>query len=176
MLKVQSLPQGEKTSKDFTVVLNDTLTVDLYEARVSAVPYNTIWPGQQRPIDQTELAPFFSFEMDEAVNVHLTADKDFQEVVIRPLSENIKAKTDGRDIYFTIRQPGQYTVELDGFHNALHIFTNPIADFGVTADDQNVIYFAPGIHKAGVIDVKSNQTVYIDAGAVVYGAVIGIDS
>jgi hypothetical protein len=37
-----------------------------------------------------------------------------------------------------------------------------------------VIYFPPGIHRPGVIDIKSGQTVFIDTGAVVYGSVLGI--
>lgn len=174
MLKFTASPQGEKLSDDFIVELNEEVTFNPYEARVSAMPYNTTWPGMQRPIDQTEFASFFSFKMDEEIRVHLKSKKEFSEVEIRPLSKNIKARIDGNDIYFTIKEVGQYTVELDGFHNALHIFADPICDFGVDKNDECVIYFAPGVHHAGVIEVTSNQTVFIDSGAVVYGSVVGM--
>jgi len=174
MINVQKIPLGEEKSKDFKVLLNGTVSAELYSARVSAVPYNTVWPGCQRPLDQTELASFLSFETDEEVHVRLTACRDFQNIVVRPISENICARKEGRDIFFTIQKPGQYTVELDGFSKALHIFANPVADCCVDPSSPDVIYFAPGIHKPGLIEVKSNQTVYIDSGAVVYGAIQSI--
>lgn len=166
MLKIPPFPDGENESHDFSVTLNG-LPVRLYEARVSAMPYNTVWPGRQRPLDQTELASFFSYEADEPVNVRIKAGRDFHEVVVRPLSKQIKPQTHDGIIEFTIDGCGQYTVELDGFHNALHIFANPPADL---PGDENVLYFAPGVHRAGHVEIKSGQTVYIDAGAVVYGS------
>jgi len=173
MLKTAPIPEGEQVCDDFSVALNGE-AVCCHAARVSAMPYNTVWPGRQRPLDQTETASFFSFEADETVTVRLEAKKPFSEVVVRPLSENIAPKTDGQTIEFEICRPGQYVVECDGFHNALHIFANPPADFGIDKTDPSVIYFPPGVHRPGTIEITDGQTVYIDAGAVVYGAVLGI--
>lgn len=175
MLKIPVFPDGESESLKYIVTLNN-YPVRLYEARVSAMPYNTVWPGKQRPLSQTELASFFSFESNEPVTVCVTSDHDFNEVTVRPISKGIKTLIEGRNINFVIRNAGQYTVELDGFHCALHIFSNPIADFGVFPEDENVIYFAPGIHRTGLFEIKSHQTVYIDAGAVVYGSIMTMNS
>jgi hypothetical protein len=139
------------------------------------MPYNTLWPGRQRPLDQTEIASFVSFETDEPVTVRLESKKPFSELVIRPLSEKIVPVVNGRTIEFVISRPGQYVVECDGFHNALHIFVNPPENFNVDKNDPSVIYFPPGVHHPGVIEMKDGQTVYIDSGAVVYGAVVGIN-
>ena len=174
MPKVFPIPAGEHICDDFSVLLNGKSAV-CHAARVSAIPYNTVWPGRQRPADQTEIASFISFETDETVTVHLEAKKPFSEVVVRPLSEKITAKTHGQTIEFEISRPGQYVVECDGFHNALHIFANPPANFGVNKTDPSVIYFPPGVHYPGVIEINDGQTVYIDAGAVVYGTVVGIN-
>jgi len=40
----------------------------------------------------------------------------------------------------------------------------------------SVHYFGPGIHDAGVINIRSNETVFIDGGAVVHGVVTSQDS
>lgn len=53
------------------------------------MPYNTVWPGCQRPMDQTEVASFISFEMDSPVTLELSVRKDVQEAVVRPLSRGI---------------------------------------------------------------------------------------
>jgi hypothetical protein len=38
-------------------------------------------------------------------------------------------------------------------------------------EDPNVIYFGPGIHQAGLIKLASHQTLYLDGGSVVKGAI-----
>lgn len=170
MLRIHHLPAGEMTVSDFAVSLNGEKTLPWF-CRVSAMPYNTVWPGCQRPLDQTEIASFISFEMDEPIHVHLTAARDFKEVTVRPLSKSIAPAVSGRDIDLTITQCGQYTVELDGLHNPLHIFANPPSDFGVDKAAPNVLYLAPGIHELGNIELKDGQTLFVDGGAVLYGSV-----
>lgn len=171
MLKTYPIPAGEPVSGDFQIKLNGQ-PVDAYVARVSAIPFNRVWPGKQRPIEQTELASFVYYASDEPITVTLTAAKDFSDITVRPLSKNIKPEINGRNIVFVIEKAGQYTVELDGFHNALHIFANPVFDFGVSPDDSGVIYYGAGIHDAGYIDLKSGQTLYIDAGSVLRASVM----
>lgn len=173
MVRITKIPDGEKVSEDFAISING-LTAKAYAARVSAMPFNRYWPGRQRPIEQTEQASFLTFTMDEPVRLELTASKEFHEAVIRPKSRGILPEIDGKTLRFTIEQCGQYTVELDGVHHALHIFANPEKDFGVSPDQENVVYFPPGVHHSGMIHLKSNQTLYIDQDAVVYGAVLAV--
>lgn len=170
MLRIHHPPEGEATASNFSVQLNGEETLPWF-CRVSAMPYNTVWPGYQRPLDQTETASFISFEMDAPVTVRLRADRDFDEAIVRPLHRAVVPAVNGRDIEFTISECGQYTVELDGWHGALHIFANPVSDFGVRRDDPGVIYFAPGIHETGEIELEDNQTLFVEGGAVIYGSV-----
>ena len=156
-------------------VLANGKDIPLHAARVSKMPFNRWWPGHQRPLDQTEIASFVSFETDESVEMVVEPKKDFNEVIIRPLSKKITPKVLDGKIYFTIQKPGQYTVELDGFHEALHLFVNPKKPYEIPdKNSPDVIYFGEGIHDAGVIELKSNQTLYIDENAVVYGRVYAI--
>ena len=50
-------PAGEKLFEDYTLRVNGQ-AVPVYACRVSAMPFNQVWPGYQRPLDQTELAGF----------------------------------------------------------------------------------------------------------------------
>ena len=174
MLKIHHPPKAEITVSDFSVTLNGEKTLPWF-CRVSAMPYNTVWPGHQRPMDQSEVASFLSFEMSEPVTVHLVASRDFDDLSIRPLSKGVQARVHGREIEFTLTQCGSYTVELDGWHNALHIFANPVCDFGVTDKSApGVRYFGPGIHEVGDLELSNGETLFVDGGAVLYGSVTAI--
>ena len=175
MLKITDIPQGEMVSELYEVKLNGTPAKANF-ARVSAMPFNCTWPGHQRVLEQTEEAAFINFAMSEPVRVEVTAKKDFTEAVVRPLHDGIVPQINGKTVTFTIEKAGQYTLELDGWHNALHIFANPDCDYGVNPEDENVIYFSAGVHYPGVIRLESNQTVYIDKDAVVYGAVCAVQA
>ena len=173
MLKIYPISADSKKCNHFNVKVNGEI-VEAYSCTVSAMPFNRCWPGYQRPIDQTEEASFIYFDTDKIVDFEIESSKDFSEIQIRPLSENIKPKVDGRIIKFSAGV-GQYTVELDGHHNALHIFVNPIKDYGINIEDESVLYFGPGVHRPGHIVLKSGQTIFIDGGAVVYGTVYAED-
>jgi len=171
--KIYSTP--ESIHNYYSVYVKDTL-VPLHEARVSAYPFNRRWPGHQRPVEQSELAYFVSFEMDEPVQIKICPQKSFKEVIIRPMSKGICPEVVNGTIYFTLSKSGGYTVELDGYHHALHIFADPVKKYAVDIKSENTIYFGAGIHDAGIINVKSNQTVFIDEGSVVYACIHGENS
>jgi polygalacturonase len=93
-------------------------------------------------------------------------------VAIRPNNDNIKYTKSGSDIYFEVARPQKLSVEFDKDRlNNFFLFANQAATKTVNSGSNNVIYFGPGIHHAGAITLSSNQTLYIDGGAVVYGYV-----
>ena len=146
---------------------NEQLAV--HDARVSAIPYNTVWPGKQRPLDQTEEAYFVSFDMSEKTTLCVDIkDAEIEKYALRPLEFNIPCRQEGNSLIIEIEKPMNFTVEVNGYHNALHVFANPKDDF---IPDENTLYFGPGEHDVGLIFPKSNQTVYIAEGAVVYGSI-----
>ena len=159
--------------KHYSVFINEK-SVPVELARVSRFPFNRHWPGHQRPLNQTEVTGFVSFDVAGEMNIRVVCDFDFKEVAIRPLSLNIKPKIENNTLYFTINKPCQAVVEFDGISGALHLFANPKENYPIPQND--VIYFGPGEHNVGHIDLKSNQTVYIDEGAVVYGEIYATDA
>lgn len=64
--------------------------------------------------------------------------------------------------------------EPDGKNHPLLIFANAPEQNAPKKGDANIIYFGPGIHRptGGVIQLKSNQTLYIAGGAIVHAAVV----
>jgi len=158
--------------KEYHVFVNE-LPLPLEAARVSRFPFNRNWPGFQRPLDQTEVTGFASFDLAEPSEIRVECDFDFREVVIRPLSLGITPRIDGRCVTFTLTRPCQTVVEFDGISGALHLFADPPEADPVPAE--NCLYFGPGEHDAGRIILQSGQTVYIDQGAVVYGEIYGCD-
>ena len=172
MIKHNKIPKGETPSSDYVVTLNGECA-DIYQCRVSAIPFNTVWPGYQRPVEQTELASFMYFSMDsnDTVSVRVDVMREFKEAVIRPASSGVTPKIDGNSVVFTVEKTGQYVLEIDGHHHALHIFVNKSLDFDIDKKSKDVIYFGPGIHRPGKIELKSNQILYIDDGAVVHTSI-----
>ena len=165
-------PEQEKLFGDYTLRVNGQ-AVPVYVCRVSAMPFDQVWPGYQRPLDQTELAGFGYWEMTGPVHVEVLAKRPFRAVAVRPSSRRIQPLVQGSRVTFELPHPGQITVEFDGTHHALHLFANPPQSAALRPGDPSVLYFGPGVHRPGRILLKNGQTVYIAGGAVVYTAIEG---
>ena len=64
----------EPISEDYKVFVNGE-EIPVYTCRISQYPFNRVWPGYQRSINQTELASFVNIVSDEAVDIEVIADK-----------------------------------------------------------------------------------------------------
>ena len=163
-------PPGETLCEDYALRVNGQ-PVPVCSCRVSAVPFNQVWPGYQRPIDQTELAGFAHWGMSGPMSVEILSKRSFTNTVVRPGSSEVRPIVRGRTIAFALVKPGQVTVELDGPHRALHLFADPPEADVPKSDGAGMRYFGPGIHRPGKIQLKSGETLYVAGGAVVYTAV-----
>jgi len=170
-----SAPEQEKKSDDFVLSV-DSKPVFVYQARVSKYPVNQIWPGYQRPINQTEIASFAYFDFEGEVAIKIISNKEIETLDIRPREFGITPVIKGKSIEFKLSKPSQFIVEVNGYHHALHIFANPVETFNIDKEDPKVHYFGPGIHEAGVINLKSDETVFIEGGAIVYGVINSEDA
>ena len=180
MLKIYNIPEGEAVSGLYDIEINGLRTFAHF-ARVSAVPYNTIWPGYQRPLDQTEEAPFVCFRTDgecvfsvapaKALR-QLWGEKFPENVVVRPLSRKISCEIVGETVRFTLPGPGYYTLEFDGQHNCLHIFADGPETEKYEGEAEKATYrFVNGVFDAGRIMLKTGESVFIGEDAVVYGSI-----
>ena len=163
-------PPEASRSDDFDMFVNGK-QVFVHQARTSKYPINQIWRGYQRPIDQTEISSFGYFDFEGEVEISITSKAKIETVEIRPKEFEIEPIIENNTMKFKLAEPLQFVVEVNGYHQALHIFANPISAYDMDKNDTKVHYFGPGTHDAGIIELQSDETVYIDGGAVVYGII-----
>ncbi len=176
MLILHHPPEGKPLYTKCSVTVNG-IPVQTPAVRVSAMPYNTAWPGHQRPIDQTELAPMMSFSSDAPITIAVTYPQPPGEVLVRPLSRGVIAKVEGCTATLILTNIGAYTVEADGFHEALHIFFDPIKYFESYAEGMDtVLRYGAGVHHVGRVELFSNTAVIIDRDALVYGSFVAVNA
>jgi hypothetical protein len=158
-------PSGIKAATD-RIIEVDGKPVFVYDTAV-----NLNHAFSKNPELSTTPVAYFDFSGKVEVKIRAPGVK-IEAATIRPLSSGIKPTISGDTLTFYIDKPQKLTIELNNeIKRAIHLFANSIEVNPPSKDDPNVIYFGPGVHKAGAIPVKSNQTVYISGGAVVYGVV-----
>lgn len=162
-------PTGEALSEDYQLKVNGQ-PVSVYACRVSAMPFNQVWPGYQRPLDQTELAGFACWDMAGPVQIEVQTRLAVRSAVVRPTSRGVRPVVEGNRISFSLDRPGPVIVEVNGPHHALHLFASSPETNAPGPDTPGVRFFGPGVHRPGKIELKSNETVYLAGGAVVYGS------
>ena len=158
------------TSDDYAVSLDGT-SVEVRACRESRIPFNRVWPGRQRPLDQTERASYLAFEAEGPVSCRVVPKHSFAKAVVRPLSKGLKPTVVDGSISFTIPKPGYYVLETDGPHKALHVFMEPPRDF--PERNAATLSYGPGMHMAGLVRLKDHDRVYIDRDAIVFGCFTG---
>jgi hypothetical protein len=158
-------PPEQRQAIDYQIQVNNK-PLHIYN---TAVNFNRTWTKEPR----IEKTPMAYFDFDGTVKIDIKSkETKVENVVVRPLSLGIKPEIKGDTISFELDKPAKLTIEVNGnIKRAIHLFANPLEKDVPRKDDPNVIYFGPGIHKVGRIPVKSNQTVYISGGAVVYGCI-----
>ncbi|MBE7025329.1 MAG: hypothetical protein E7408_04675 [Ruminococcaceae bacterium] len=158
----------EPISADYRVFI-DNEEVPVYTCRISKMPFNRIWPGYQRPIEQTEVVSFINLVSDEPVQLEVEMKIPHERVCLRPLSCGIvPVEKEGR-ISVTLPKNGQFVLEGDNHHGCLFIFNAP--PIKAPTEDEVTHYFGPGVHIPGKIVLQDNESVYVDKDALVFGTV-----
>ncbi|MER5177352.1 glycosyl hydrolase family 28 protein [Streptomyces sp. NPDC002896] len=166
-LVVYPIPSGVPTNSSFSVKARtpggEWQTVPVYRARAKMIDANT----GSGPVYNSSVA---TFDFDGTVEVAVTSSKGtIGSARIRPLSYNTQFTVDGATVSFTLTEPRNLSIEIDGeIFNNLQLHANPIESNAPDPDDEDVIYFGPGLHKTtdNVVKVPSGKTVYLAGGAV----------
>ncbi len=152
---------------NYTVYLNGK-SLAVHPARVSRLPLNRVWPSFQRPLEQTEIGYFVSFDMDAPITLRIETSDEIERVALRPREYCIEHRVSERCIEIELTEPRLFTVEVNGHHEALCVFANEPFTYEMT---DNTLYFGPGEHDVGMLYPKNGQTIILDEGAVVYGGI-----
>jgi Glycosyl hydrolases family 28 len=157
-------------------------TSDVYSVRVND---QDIWTEKFRTnMDTAKLPDWFiepytkvpqeihqaSFSCDEKVRISIRVPNAIKKVSIHPVSRGIKTVVNKNNVTFTLPGPDKLYIEIDSLP-PLFVFANPIEHEKILPDAPGVHFFGPGIHRPGYITLKDNETVYIAAGAIVYGGI-----
>ncbi len=103
---------------------------------------------------------------EESVELTVVPDAAFTEVKIRPLSYGITPVVDDGKITFTLPLGCRISLELDGdLLSPLFVFHSKKTPMPESCD----YYYGPGEHDIGIVKLQSNQTIYLEAGAICHG-------
>lgn len=173
---VASLPalEGAKESAAFTVEVNgQSVWTEHYVSNlnVDELPdwFNASFVREPQEVHIASLEGSGSLEFVITVKNENLVDEELQAVV-KPTSKGIVPEIREGRLHFAWQGPGQLVVEVNGLP-PLFLFVNPPEEYVPAEGDPGVIYFGPGVHEAGYIELTDNQTVYLAPGALVYGGI-----
>ena len=127
--------------------------------------------GQKIFVYNTRIAAFACFSFEGKVDVKVTFAGPVYNFDIRPKIKKIEGTLYRNQVRFSIDNPANLSIEINkNIKRPLFIFANPLETDIPDRNDKNVIFYEAGkIHYPGEVMVKSNQTVYIEGGAIVRG-------
>ncbi len=128
--------------------------------------------GREIATYRSEVASFALHSACGELQVEVEPLFDFEDVRIRPLSAGVEFAVENGRIGFTVDAPRKLSIELDNkILRPLFLLINPPETGRPDPDAPGVHYFAAGeVHEVGLLELKSDETVYIEEGAVVRGA------
>ncbi len=116
---------------------------------------------------------FASFDFSGRVRVRIRSAASLANARILPESSGIApVRRSDTELEFAADRPFRVSIERDGENSPLLLFGNPPERDAPKPGDPGVVYFGPGVHEAGKIELISGQTLYLAGGAVVRGGVV----
>ena len=127
--------------------------------------------GEEIFVYNTRIAAFTYFSFEGKADIHVTFLSPVYRVDIRPASREIESEIKGSQVSFSLAEPANLSLEVNrNIKRPLFIFANPLEKDVPEKEDKNVTFYESGrIHEPGEVFIESNQTVYIEGGAIVRG-------
>ncbi len=119
---------------------------------------------------------FANFPVTGAAEVVITSPLPLDSVQVRPAAAATVKSVDGHTLTLALAGPTKVSIEPDGRHGGLLLFANEPETEIPDPDDPKVHYYGPGLHRAGVIELRDDETLYLAEGAVVEGGIYAKDA
>jgi len=169
-LTIYPVPDGEKMSEEFSVWVNDN-PLPVYNKE--DVTEEACQQDKKRFGNGGGLYSFAYFDFEGTVEVRIKSRQRLRDAVIRPLSKKINFEViNDNEISFKLSSPANLSIEGERPKDGLLLFANPPCPVPRNKRDPRLVYYGPGIHRPGVIRLKSNQVLYIDGGAIVKAGIV----
>lgn len=128
--------------------------------------------GRDVPVNDEKYFDFqtAAFSVSGTAAVEITFNGPVPNCTVHPARHKITPVIKGRSVTFSLPGPLKLVVQIEGQLPLALLATPPEQNVPVQGDS-NVLYFAPGVHNAGVIRPQSGQTVYLAPGALVKGRI-----
>lgn len=168
---VVSVPlAGRPTSDRYTVTVNgQPVWTEKFrtEFQLDKLPK---WFTQEPHVGEQQELHIADFSAAGPLEVVITLAEPADTVTVHPLSRDIKPRLDGNRI--TLKLPGaaKLYVQVNRLP-PLCLFANPPEDARPPAEGPDVRHFGPGVHHPGLMTLRSNETVYLAPGSLVYGGI-----
>ena len=131
--------------------------------------YSVTCNGTERVVYHTDSFDYVVVVDNEAYDLEISIHTPYEKLEIRPSSFVIVPSVKGETVHIHLDEPRKFTVETDGgLHDALFV----LCSHRIEKPADTTICFEKGkVYNVGVLTLKSNDTVYIEEGAVVSGCV-----
>lgn len=133
--------------------------------------YTVTVNGKPVPAFDADKADFAIFECQESCEVTVTTTTPAAQISVRPYSRGISVRAGGNMVRFTVTGPQNLCVDAPGM-KPLFLYINEPEKNRPSPDAPGIRYFGAGVHEIGELELRSGETLYIEAGAVVRGSVI----
>ncbi|MHC5140584.1 MAG: hypothetical protein ACYSOD_01045, partial [Planctomycetota bacterium] len=117
---------------------------------------------------------FCAFDFNEPVTVRVRSTRSIKWLDVLPSILKIEHKTiDDHTVEFTLAEPKKITVIVNNdTTRALHLLTNYPETNRPDPEDEQVLFYKGGkTYDIGILDLKNNQTLYLESGARLKGMV-----
>lgn len=169
LIKYPEYPDGAiPKDYDYTVRIiqvDKAIEIPVYNPVYASDYFNTTVANA----DQHRRYAEFAFSGDP-VTVEITVHNNFKSYTVMPSSKQIPSEINNNVITYTIAEPCTTVLKLNNDKDThLTIFAEKPEQNKPDKNDKNVIYYEAGYHEVegGVVNLESNQTLYLEAGAVV---------
>lgn len=142
--------------------------VGVYSVTVNGQPVD-VYAAQSEFFDGDYCFAYFDFS--ESVQVEIRSAFPMAKTRILPERFGLKPEVSAESVKFEAKQPFRISVEPNGRVRPLILFGNALESDVPDPKASNVVFFGPGVHHAGKVELASGQTLYLAGGAVLHGAI-----